>query len=1148
MKLVFGTPHLHQTGAPRRRRVLGGASLAAVVLTLPLAWTGSASLPSAAAVDEPTALVPGQIASLSTETSNTYLESDGTYTAQVFSEPVNYRHDGQWSPIDNSLVSDPKSGYAAVNAENAFDVHLPEDMSQTPLLLKQGASWVSMRMHGVGVASPEVADDTAVYADVARADNVEYQVVADGVKERIELATPPASPLQYTYTIDASAGLTPSLDADVVLFKDPAGVAQFSVPAGVMFDSASDPATSTAVDYSLTPSGSSWTLTVTPDLDWLQSPNRVYPITIDPSLSNQPDVVDCYLGSASPDTSHCGNGTLYIKAGMSGTSKLRGAVTFDVSGIPANSTVNTGSVNVYLDSTQTTNTSLSPDYAFYEAGKTFDTTATWNSAGGNGAWSGGSPGSSAYGTRTMNGATDGYKTFGVATVIQGWVNGSIPNRGLILKQTAESANTSIAFFSASTDAGNNGKRPYMNVNYTAPPSSLTVSPCIGSCDPTWRFTNTLTPTLGALANNGGSGTVNYSWELRRYDDGVTVQTGSSSAQVGQATSWTVPTGILANEHGYEYRVGYVGISGTTWTTWQFLGVDLDEAPATPTNLSLSPCAGTCATLSSTSLMPVLTARLDDPDTSLLSGKFEVRQSGTTAVLASATIDPVAAGDAAEYAVPSGVLANGGSYEFRVGGQDGTSVTWGAWAPFTVALPSGPPEPKNLALTTCDGDCAMWNAPTSTPTFAAARSDSASTATAIKFEVQSGDFSTSGTVSAVAPLGTATWTLPSGSLSAGNYLVRAGAQTSAGTTWTAWHTFVIQSADATNAVGFPNSAMTTEAAVAGDDPHWTPTSTLGEDGPSGAYGNTDLQLLDVKAAQDETDFKNAGYDVNSEDTTLQRKVSIPMKYAPLMWIHPDEPDTPISAITFIDNSVLKWAHDGGCPDHGWTAETATKLGDGDPQHQATDSWCSHTGTSYKTTDEVAPHNDDGGPDGEEGFYLDLSDKWRDGGSDTSGGEPVYYRYEPKNYLTYWFSWGESDVKYMGHFSVGFHEGEWEHIAIKLNSNNNPTYVRYFYHHSSCSRPWSDTPRTNSHPQIWVAKDSHGSYPANSNPETIDTHTDNISGAGRVWYGTKNLQNVMTADWYGYGGGWGENRNLARHSGPEGPSPYKVQGPTVVKRCE
>jgi hypothetical protein len=85
-----------------------------------------------------------------TETSTTFANPDGTWTTKVSMSPVNFRNaDGEWKPIDTSLVDSSRPGYVAANARNSFDLLIPADAGSSPVRLEdQAGGWLSFALHG----------------------------------------------------------------------------------------------------------------------------------------------------------------------------------------------------------------------------------------------------------------------------------------------------------------------------------------------------------------------------------------------------------------------------------------------------------------------------------------------------------------------------------------------------------------------------------------------------------------------------------------------------------------------------------------------------------------------------------------------------------------------------------------------------------------------------------------------------------------------------------------------------------------------------------------------------------------------------------------------------------------------------------------
>lgn len=325
-------------------------------------------------------------------------------------------------------------------------------------------------------------------------------------------------------------------------------------------------------------------------------------------------------------------------------------------------------------------------------------------------------------------------------------------------------------------------------------------------------------------------------------------------------------------------------------------------------------------------------------------------------------------------------------------------------------------------------------------------------------------------------------------------------------------------------------------------------------------------------------------------------------APHVVFHPGERAFPDSADTFIARSVLKWSHDSptlsrlSCDDDtvAVDVESARLGGQWAPYMHAqnrADGSCEHSDEWFSATEYVRPL--DGSPlkvtRVNEGFYLDLGG---DGEATFDEGDasitaPAYYEYERGRYVIFWFfypfnNYGEVSKEALARFfspvlwpllpqriRVEPHEGDWEHIAIRLDESDRPTHVAYYRHHCEPEvLPYSDLVdigdddrrapdnggiRRGSRPVVFSARGGHGSYarPGGfSGIYWVDCRGPSLQGPDQVgwssqrWDTSLSLRDARTAGWYGFGGAWGHNGIASTPklgplmgvtTGPMGPGP-------------
>ncbi|RYC14872.1 thrombospondin type 3 repeat-containing protein [Nocardioides zhouii] len=293
------------------------------------------------------------------------------------------------------------------------------------------------------------------------------------------------------------------------------------------------------------------------------------------------------------------------------------------------------------------------------------------------------------------------------------------------------------------------------------------------------------------------------------------------------------------------------------------------------------------------------------------------------------------------------------------------------------------------------------------------------------------------------------------------------------------------------------------------------------------------------------------------------------YAPIVYLHPKEKFFPMGVQEFVDNSALKWAHDRGCHDETIVERNidAKKLGFSTQNpysfKQASREFfgCEAKGKSFNSNQLTRPTDkSENRPDGlarNEGFFLDLNDKYHDGNKPNKAGEvkaPLSYIYVPNKYITYFFMYGYNEPFNTPEYDN--HEGEWERITVRLDSQNRMDEVWYFQH--TCdAEDYTDEQMikrgylSGTHPVVYSANGAHASYPETKHfRQSCGEFSNGGQGdvtakGGASWKTWEQLVNAQTEPWYGFGGAWGRvGSPIANHTklpegwvtGPLGP-PWK-----------
>ena len=256
--------------------------------------------------------IVGEVTDKRDENTKVFERRDGSYTAVITSEPIHYDDNGEWKEIDNTLV---RTNNKITNKENNFSVDFPTSIdSNSTVSVADGDSTLSFSMNNIGT-SAAVIDNSAVegtpellqsintgsaveYKNIADNTNLKYELNSDALKESIILNSKPTAAKEYSYIVSSSGSMTLNSDGSVNVYDN--SEVKFIISAPYMFDAENN--TSYDVSVSLTEnSDSTYTLKYVPNSEWLLSKDRVYPVTIDPTVkvNQQRKMVTAQVGTCS---------------------------------------------------------------------------------------------------------------------------------------------------------------------------------------------------------------------------------------------------------------------------------------------------------------------------------------------------------------------------------------------------------------------------------------------------------------------------------------------------------------------------------------------------------------------------------------------------------------------------------------------------------------------------------------------------------------------------------------------------------------------------------------------------------------------------------------------------------------------------------
>lgn len=520
--------------------------------------------------------------SLRKEYEKHFLMSDGSYQVALYNEPIHQLKDGEWVEIDNTLaLQTAVDGTAQYRTANGLaDVSFAQSYGEQLVSMQKDEHSISWGVQAVSsdstmsaTASTEslqpvqaelvpadtsslsadeqkafaVKSSSAIrYHDALREDvDLEYIVLPSRIKENIILQSP--QDISYyvvtVYTENLSAQL---LENRRIEFYDSSDEVVFTMSSPYMYDSAAELSENITVEMTSKGDGC-YLIKMTPDAQWLNDQDRVYPVVIDPELSadtTQQNIIDNYvLEGSGVQNNNLDRLYIGVKSGYKARAYIQYAT---MPTLPSGSTITAASMTVQiLSGTSTAN----------NASAYMVTGADW--ASGTITWDNKPAASTLLASNISHNSKTRY-TFSCKTAVQTWYSGSTTgqnkNYGVMIRYYDETIADYNSVYSA--DYSDETKRPALTITYQ--PSSSSVSVLEGSTY-TLSVPN-VTETITWSSSNTAVATVNASGKVTGVKAGKATITASTGSTVQK--TFTVYVRILSGV--YYIKQGenlYLGTTG-----------------------------------------------------------------------------------------------------------------------------------------------------------------------------------------------------------------------------------------------------------------------------------------------------------------------------------------------------------------------------------------------------------------------------------------------------------------------------------------------------------------------------------------------------------------------------------------------------------
>ena len=265
------------------------------------------------------------------EFDKTYLLENGTYKTVFTSYPNTYDENGVEKIIDNTLIKEnaatPKSvsentledAQIYTNAAGYFDAVVQGHEEEMQLQVSRDDTAVQMETFGGDFSRESVSQNAIRYNDVYSNVDIQYTVTNAGMKENIILLNRDSRDT-FVYNLKKDGIYAQKNGDSIFVYKEDADintVSNNSVSNNTVDDSSisdntlpvfaaiSAPkledtvgAVSRDIEMELTETEDSYIITLKPDTVWLSDDARVYPVTVDSTITLQQEITDYTITSA----------------------------------------------------------------------------------------------------------------------------------------------------------------------------------------------------------------------------------------------------------------------------------------------------------------------------------------------------------------------------------------------------------------------------------------------------------------------------------------------------------------------------------------------------------------------------------------------------------------------------------------------------------------------------------------------------------------------------------------------------------------------------------------------------------------------------------------------------------------------------------
>ena len=220
-----------------------------------------------------------------------FLRQDGLICAKIYNEPVHYLKNNKYEEIDNTLV---KKNKKIVNKSNSYNVEFFEDYKQSLIKVSKDGYYMNFKIlelesFKIKTSKREILKENNSIKSCLNDDiSISYQVLSNKIKETVIINNSKYS--KFNFEIDTNLELKE--ENGIIVATDKENKSLFRIEKPFVVDSKDN--INNNIKTILRKKKDKYVLDINLDEKWLNDKNTVYPVYLDPTISNLSTEINLY--------------------------------------------------------------------------------------------------------------------------------------------------------------------------------------------------------------------------------------------------------------------------------------------------------------------------------------------------------------------------------------------------------------------------------------------------------------------------------------------------------------------------------------------------------------------------------------------------------------------------------------------------------------------------------------------------------------------------------------------------------------------------------------------------------------------------------------------------------------------------------------